>query len=130
MKKRPLKKSKKTARKSNVKSKPRPKPRKVSKKGASKTRSAKKQASKIRAPKAVGVVTHFFTAISVAIVRFNKKIPAGTTLHYKGATTDFAEVAKSMQYDHKEIKVAPKGKQVGIKVKKRVREDDKVYAAD
>lgn len=120
MKKRPLKKSKKTARKGKAKPKSKAKPKKAS----------KKQASKIHAPKAVGVVTHFFTAISVAIVRFNKKIPAGTTLHYKGATTDFAEVAKSMQYDHKEIKVAPKGKQVGIKVKKRVREDDKVYATN
>ncbi len=63
-------------------------------------------------------------------MKFNKKVPAGAKLHYKGATTDFADVAKSMQYDHKEIKTAPKGKQIGIKVKKRVREEDRVYLAE
>ena len=78
--------------------------------------------------KPIGVVTHFYTAIKVAIVKFKKPVHAGSELHYKGATTDFKEVAKSMQFDHEAVKVAPKGKQIGIKVKKRVREGDEVYA--
>lgn len=87
---------------------------------------AKKKA--IKKIKPVGIVTHFFTAIKVAIVKFKQPIRIGAELHYKGATTDFKEVAKSMQYDHEAVKIAPKGKQIGIKVKKRVREGDEVYA--
>lgn len=85
---------------------------------------------KLKKPKPVGTVTHFYTKIRVAIVKFNKKVSVGTELHYKGATTDFVDATKSMQYDHKEIKAAPKGKQIGIKVKKRVREGDLVYIAE
>lgn len=106
----------------------------------SKKRPAKK-AKKIKKPlkkaavkksagqKPIGKVTHFYTHIRVAIVKFNKKVRAGSKLQYKGATTDFVDTAKSMQYDHKEIATAPKGKQIGIKVKKRVREGDSVYLA-
>ncbi len=90
--------------------------------------TAKRTAAKAEKP--IGVVTHFYTNIRVAIVRFTKKVSSGTKLHYRGATTDFIDAAKSMQYDHKEIKVAPKGKQIGIKVKKRVREEDRVYLAE
>ena len=91
-------------------------------------KSKKKVAKKEKVVKPIGRVTHFYNAISVAIVKFSKKIPAGTELHFKGTTTDFKEVAESMQYEHAAIDAAPKGKQVGIKVKKRVREGDSVYA--
>src|SRR5271157_177482 len=77
--------------------------------------------------KPIGKITHFYGNISVAIVKFNQKVSAGTELHFKGATTDFKEMAKSMQYNHASIAVAPRGKQIGIKVKKRVREGDLVY---
>ncbi len=85
---------------------------------------------KIKKPKPVGVVTHFYGNIKVAIVKFNKKVSVGTMLKWSGATTDFEEEIKSMQFDHKPIASAPKGKQIGIKVKKRVREGDAVYLAE
>jgi hypothetical protein len=98
------------------------------KKSKKKVAKKKKKAAKApKGPKHIGVVTHFYTEISVAIVKFNKKVPAGTALHFKGATTDFKDTPKSMQYDHAPIAAAPKGKQVGMKVKKRVREGDKVH---
>ena len=50
-------------------------------------------------------------------MKFKKNVRVGTALYFKGATTDFTETPKSMQYDHKPIEVAPKGKQVGLKVK-------------
>jgi hypothetical protein len=105
---------------------------KKSKKKVAKKKAVKKSAKAKKAPKAkkpIGRVTHFFTEISVAIVKFNAKVPVGKELHYKGATTDFKETAKSMQYDHKPVETAPKGKEVGIKVKKRVREGDEVHFA-
>lgn len=81
-------------------------------------------------PKPVGKVTHFYGGIGVAIVKFSKKIPAGTKLTFKGETTDFEQMADSMQYDHQPIMEAPKGKEVGIKVKEKVREGDQVYEAE
>src|SRR5579859_3289734 len=95
----------------------------------SKKKAAKKKpaAKKTKAPKHAGVVTHFYGEIGVAIIKFNKKVPVGVRLAFKGATTDFEDVVKSMQFDHKPIEMAPKGKEVGIKVKKRVREGDKVH---
>lgn len=83
-----------------------------------------------KAPKPIGKVTHFYNKIGVAIVKFTKAVPVGTKLAFKGATTDFKEVVQSMQYEHESIESAPKGKQVGIKVKERVHEGDSVYAAE
>lgn len=104
---------------------------KVVKKAVKKTvRPAEKLVvKKVAAVKPIGAVTHFFTAIKVAIVKFKQPIKAGATVAFRGATTDFKQKIASMQYDHKEISAAPKGKEVGLKVAKRVREGDEVYPA-
>ena len=96
--------------------------KKIAKPAAKKTKLSK-------APKHIGVVTHFYNEISVAIVRFKENVPVGTVLYFKGATTDFKHPVKSMQYNHEPIMIAPKGKQIGVKVPKRVREGDKVHRA-
>lgn len=77
--------------------------------------------------KPIGEVTHYFGGISVAIVKFSKPIAIGAKLRFKGATSDFTETVRSMQYDHQEISEAKKGQEVGIKVGEKVREGDKVY---
>ena len=100
---------------------------------AAKKKNGKTKPKTAKAPKQgkpIGKVTHFYGNISVAIVKFNQKVAAGTVLHFKGATTDFNETVKSMQYNHESIAIAPKGKQIGIKVKKKVREGDLVYKAE
>lgn len=79
--------------------------------------------------KPIGEVTHYFGGIDVAIVRFSKPIAVGTKVRFKGATTDFAEAIASMQYNHEAINEAKKGQEVGVKVKGKVREGDKVYEA-
>ncbi len=77
--------------------------------------------------KPIGEVTHFYNSLGVAIVKFNKKIKVGETVHFKGTTTDFTHKLDSMQYDHKDVSEAVKGKEVGIKVDERVREGDQIY---
>jgi putative protease len=77
--------------------------------------------------KPIGRVTHFYGGIKVAVVKFSKATKKGATVRFRGATTDFKQKLASMQYDHKTVASAPKGKEVGIKVSKRVREGDKVY---
>lgn len=78
--------------------------------------------------KPIGEVTHFYGGVGVAIVKFKKTIAVGTRVRFKGATTDFEETISSMQYDHKPIEGAEKGKEVGVKVGGRVREGDRVYS--
>jgi hypothetical protein len=124
---------KKAVKKSAVKKKKKPAVTAKAKKRVV-VRKIKKTARKAARPKTknnkpIGVVTHFYNEISVAIVRFKENVPQGTVLHFRGATTDFKHPAKSMQYDHAPVKVAPKGKQIGIKVPKRVREGDNVHRA-
>ena len=85
---------------------------------------------KIKKQKPIGAVTHFYGHISVAIIKFKTTVKVGTPLKFSGATTDFKETIKSMQFNHKEVKSAKKGQQIGIKVKERVREGDSVYRAD
>jgi len=81
------------------------------------------------AEKPVGVVTHFYGKIKVGIFKFKKPVKVGVEIVIRGATTDFKQAIASIQHDHKAIKLAPKGKEVGIKVKKKVHEGDQVFLA-
>lgn len=87
-------------------------------------------AKKSAEPKPIGEVTHFYGHLGVAIVKFNTNVSVGAKLHFSGATTDFKEDIKSMQYDHKPIEEAKKGQEVGIRVGGKTREGDGVYAAE
>lgn len=79
--------------------------------------------------KPIGKVTHYFNKINVAIVKFNKTIEVGAEIRFKGAHTDFVQKIDSIQHDHKEIKSAKKGLEVGIKVDEKVHENDNVFEA-
>jgi translation elongation factor EF-1alpha len=90
----------------------------------------KKPAIKARVPKPekpIGVVTHFYGKIKVGILKFNKAVKVGTEVRFLGAHTDFRQKIDSMQFDHTPVTTAKKGKQIGIKVKKKVHEGDKVF---
>ncbi len=76
----------------------------------------------------VGVVVKFFPKPSVAAIEVSGgTIKTGDTLHYKGHTTDFTEAVASMELDNKPIEAAKEGDMIGVKVKDKVREGDKVY---
>ena len=77
--------------------------------------------------KVIGEVTHYYSHLEVAIVKFNRKVKVGDTVRFKGHTSDFTETISHMQYDHKDIEEAKPGQEVGIKVSEKVRQGDKVY---
>lgn len=79
--------------------------------------------------KPIGEVTHYYSDLGVGIVKFKKDVPVGTKVRFHGATTDLTVTIDSMQFDHKPIETAKKGQEVGIKVKKKVRQGDSVYEA-
>jgi putative protease len=78
----------------------------------------------------VGVVVNFYAKLSVAAVKVTSgSIKKGDLLKYKGYTTDFTEKVGSMEINNQPVEEAQVGDLVGLKVKKRVREKDKVYKA-
>jgi len=78
--------------------------------------------------KLIGSVVHYFDKIGVAVVQLDKGLKAGDEIRLAGGeATDFKQAVASMQVDHKEIKKAKKGDEVGMKVKEKVREGYKVY---
>lgn len=76
----------------------------------------------------VAVVVKFFAKPSVAALQITGgTVKKGDLLHYQGATTDFTEEVVSMEIDNQPVEEAKPGDLVGLKVKDRVRENDKAY---
>jgi putative protease len=80
--------------------------------------------------KEVGKIAHFFDGISVAVVEVTGKIKLGDKIKIKGTTTDFEQSADSMQVDRRSIMEAKPGDRIGLKVREKVHDNDKVYVMD
>ncbi len=76
----------------------------------------------------VGVVVNFYTKPCVAAIKvINGSIRKGDMLKYKGHTTDFSEEITSMEIENQPAEEAEVGDLVGVEIRERVRERDKVY---
>ena len=76
----------------------------------------------------VAVIVKFFAKPSVAALEVtNGTIKKGDIMRYKGHTTDFTEEISTMEIDNQVVDEVKVGDLVGVKVKERVRENDKVY---
>lgn len=76
----------------------------------------------------VGKVIHYFTNIKVAVIKLSKPIKVGDKIRIIGGEdTDFEQEIKSMEMDHGKIAKAKAKAEVGLKIKKKVREGYKVY---
>lgn len=77
--------------------------------------------------KLIGKVTHYYSNIQVGIIKLEKGLKIGDSLHIKGNTTDFEQEVESMQYGHEKIEKGKAGQEVGIGVKEKVRDGDQVF---
>ena len=77
--------------------------------------------------KLVGKITHYFSNIGVAVIKLSGALKEGDTIHVKGASTDFTQLASSMQIEYKKVNSAKKGADIGLKVKDRARPGDAVF---
>jgi putative protease len=76
----------------------------------------------------IGVVVNYYAKLGVAAVKVTSgTIKTGDLLKYKGHTTDFTETVTTMEIENQPFEQAQAGDLVGVKVKERVREKDKVY---
>lgn len=92
----------------------------------------KSKAKKPQGPEAslekIGEVTHYFPHVNAAAVKLSKSgLKVGDSVYIKGHTTDFKEPVQSIQLDHASISEGKKGQEIGLLVKSRVRQGDKVY---
>jgi translation initiation factor IF-2 len=80
----------------------------------------------------IGVVTHFYNKIQVAVVRLTDRLALGDQIHFRGENTDFRQEVASMQIEHASVTEALAGMEVALKVEGRVRQGDGLYrpAAD
>ncbi|MCF8143740.1 MAG: hypothetical protein K9N21_07465 [Deltaproteobacteria bacterium] len=76
----------------------------------------------------VGVIVKFFAKPGVAALEvMHGSIKKGDLLRYKGHTTDFTEEIATMEVDNQPVDEVTAGDLVGVKVREKVREGDKVY---
>jgi putative protease len=76
----------------------------------------------------VGVITHYFNHLSVAIVKLEHGLlHTGDTVHVKGHTTDFSQRIDSLEIDHQPVTEAGRADDFGLKVIAPVRVGDAVY---
>ena len=58
--------------------------------------------------KKIGVVTHYYGNIGVAIVALTGKLSKGDRVKFEGGKTEFEQTVESMQIEHQEIDSAKK----------------------
>ena len=77
----------------------------------------------------IGEVIHYYTKLGVAVIELSGQLKKGDKISTEGATTNIQQAVASMQIENKKVDAAKKGQSIGMKVKDRVREGDKVYKA-
>lgn len=76
----------------------------------------------------VGIVTHYFNHLGVAIVKMEAgMLREGDTVHIKGHTSDFRQRIQSMEVEHVHVPEVWPGQSFGLKVGEHAREHDVVY---
>jgi hypothetical protein len=77
----------------------------------------------------IGVVTHYFSHLSVAVLRLDPGVTlrVGDRIHVKGHTTDFGQRVDSLQVEHQPVMEVGPADDFGLKVTDHAREHDIVY---
>ena len=75
----------------------------------------------------IGVVSHYYSRISVAVIDLRKDLHQDEMIHFLGTHTDFQQTVQSMQVDHEYVEQTRAGTQIAVRVKQRVRRNDSVF---
>jgi len=75
----------------------------------------------------VGIVTHYYSRISVAVVELSAELKLGDKIAILGHTTEFTQTVESMEIEHHKINSAGAGQEIALKVWDAVRKGDLVY---
>lgn len=98
----------------------------VSKEPVKKADTLKKK--EISKEKKIGKVTHYFDKMGVAVIKLSSIVSVGDSIRIKGGKeTDFKQKISSIEIKGEKVTGAKKGKEIGLKVKCRVRPGYSVY---
>ena len=76
----------------------------------------------------IGVVTHYYNHLAVAIVRLESgHLHVGDVIHIRGHTSDFTQRVESLEVNHASTTEVGPNDDFGLKVAEHVREHDVVY---
>jgi hypothetical protein len=76
----------------------------------------------------IGVVTHYYSHLSVATMRLESStLRVGDVIHIRGHTTDFSQKVESLEVNHAPATEVGPNDDFGLKVVKHAREHDVVY---
>ena len=75
----------------------------------------------------VGVITHYFGKIQVAVVKATDTIKTGDVLVISGHGNEFEQRVDSLQIEHEKVQQITKGQEAGMKVAMPTKEGAKVY---
>jgi hypothetical protein len=76
----------------------------------------------------IGVVTHYYGHLSVAILRLESgTLRVGDVIHIRGHTTDFSQRVESLEVNHAPATEVGPNDDFGLKVVEHAREHDVVY---
>ena len=76
---------------------------------------------------AIGTITHFFSRISVGVVKLSGPIAVNDAIRIVGKNGEFVQKVKSLQIESVDVPRAGKGHLVGLKLEKESRPGDQVY---
>lgn len=108
-----------------------PKRAKAAKRAARPLRKAKRRRApavrKAAKPVAIGLVSHYFTNIKVAVVELTAPLKVGDRIRIVGATTNIEQRVASIHIEHASVPQAKAGDAIGLKAADRCRNGDTVY---
>ena len=76
----------------------------------------------------IGVVTHYFSHLSVATLRLESgTLRVGDVIHIRGHTTDFIQKVETLEVNHAPVTEVGPNEEFGLKVVEHAREHDVVF---
>ena len=80
--------------------------------------------------KPIGVVSHYFDKIGVAIIDLSAALKVGETITFEHGDETFTQEVASLQIDHESVAKAKTKTRVGIKVEQETKPGTKVFRGE
>jgi hypothetical protein len=75
----------------------------------------------------IGVVTHYYDQLGVAVLALEDGLSIGDIVHLSGHSTDFIQRVESIEIDHEKMQVVGPGADVALKVDEQVHRGDIIF---
>ncbi len=79
------------------------------------------------ADKQIGIVTHWYDKLGVAVVKLAGKLSKGDSIIVRKGDEEFKDTVASLQIEHEDVSSAKKGDDAAIKLSQRAKEGASVF---